>query len=88
MQRAHRRTMERRLNAGMARVEVSRPPWPGACNGRRVMPTSPPLRLALALLALAALVAFLLASWLRFLVPVRQPVHVRDARWLGRPAGR
>ena len=45
------------------------------------------LRLVVAALALATLALLLLAARLRFLVPSRQPVHVRDVRWL-RPPGR
>ena len=43
------------------------------------------LRIVLAALALTTLALLLMAAWLRFLVPSRQPVHVRDVRWLPPP---
>lgn len=45
------------------------------------------LRVLAAAFAFATLALLLAAAWLRFLVPSRQPVHVRDVRWLP-PAGR
>ncbi len=51
-------------------------------------PPSPLVRLTLSLFALATLVVLLTASWLRFLVPARQPRDVRDVRWLAPRAGR
>ncbi len=40
------------------------------------------IRFSLGLFALAALAMLLVAAWLRFLVPTRQPDRVRDVSWL------
>ena len=40
------------------------------------------VRISLGVFALLALSTLLLAGWLRFFVPARQPERVRDVGWL------